>query len=48
MKQTGQGTPLVVLSGGAADMLMPRLNTEVERVDNLVLEGLRHIARDHR
>lgn len=45
MEQTGQGTPLVVLSGGAADTLRPRLNAKTEQVDNLVLEGLLYIAR---
>jgi type III pantothenate kinase len=53
MTQTGQRSencsennlPLVVLSGGAADTLKPRLNVKVEQVDNLVLEGLLHIAR---
>ena len=44
MEETGQGSPLVVLSGGAAALLQPRLNTSVEWVDNLVLEGLLEIA----
>jgi len=46
MEQTGQGVPLIVLSGGAADLIRPRLHARVEQVDNLVLEGLLHIARD--
>ena len=46
MERTGQGAPLVVLSGGAAETLRPRLNANVELVDNLVLEGLLCIARD--
>jgi hypothetical protein len=29
-----------VLSGGAADALEPHLRGRVERIDNLVLEGL--------
>ena len=44
MEETGQGSPLVVLSGGAAALIQPRLNTSVEWVDNLVLEGLLEIA----
>ena len=50
MEETGQGSqgdgPLVVLSGGAAALIKPRLNVRVELVDNLVLEGLREIARE--
>jgi len=46
MERTGQGAPLVVLSGGAAETLRPRLNANVELVDNLVLEGLLCIARN--
>ncbi len=45
MEETGQGTPLVVLSGGSAALIQPRLNTGVEWVDNLVLEGLLEIAK---
>lgn len=51
MEETGQGVPLVVLSGGAAGLLRPRLNgtdaagVMVELVDNLVLEGLLEIAK---
>jgi type III pantothenate kinase len=45
MEETGQGTPLVVLSGGAAALIKPRLNVAVELVDNLVLEGLLEIAK---
>jgi type III pantothenate kinase len=40
MQQTAEHEPLVVLSGGAADALEPHLNGRVERIDNLVLEGL--------
>jgi type III pantothenate kinase len=52
LAQTTQSTPLVVLSGGAAAIIQPQLNAvdgtlpEVERVDNLVLDGLIEIARD--
>ena len=45
MEETGQGSPLVVLSGGVAMQIKPRLTTAVEVVDNLVLEGLLEIAR---
>ncbi len=45
MEETGQGAPLVVLSGGAAALIKPRLNVAVELVDNLVLEGLLEIAK---
>lgn len=44
IQETGQGTPLVVLSGGGAALIESRLNAVVEVVDNLVLEGLRCIA----
>ena len=46
MEETGEGTPLVVLSGGGAKLLAPRLNALLEVVDNLVLEGLLRIALD--
>ena len=49
MEEAGQGNghggPLVVLSGGMAALLQPRLNVKVEWVDNLVLEGLLEIAK---
>jgi type III pantothenate kinase len=44
MEESGQAAPIVVLSGGAAPLLAPRLNARVEVVDNLVLEGLLRIA----
>jgi type III pantothenate kinase len=44
MEETGQGTPLVVLSGGGASLIAGRLNAPLEVVDNLVLEGLLRIA----
>lgn len=44
MAESGQAAPIVVLSGGAAALLAPRLNAQVEVVDNLVLEGLLCIA----
>ena len=46
MGQTGQGVPQVLLSGGAAPVLQPRLNVRSELVDNLVLDGLLEIVRD--
>lgn len=46
MEETGQGTPRVVLSGGGAALIAPRLNAAIEVVDNLVLEGLLRIAVD--
>jgi type III pantothenate kinase len=45
--ETGDGEPLVVLSGGNAALLKPRLNGRVQVVDNLVLEGLVRIGREH-
>ena len=48
MEESGQGAPLVVLSGGTATLIRSRLNvagSEVELVDNLVLEGLLEIAK---
>jgi type III pantothenate kinase len=44
MVESGQAAPIVVLSGGAAATLAPRLNARAEVVDNLVLEGLLCIA----
>ncbi|MEW6314113.1 MAG: type III pantothenate kinase [Pseudomonadota bacterium] len=38
--------PLCLLSGGAAQDLVPRLNLPHQLVDNLVLEGLVEIAKD--
>jgi pantothenate kinase type III len=46
MVETGEGTALVVVSGGAAALLASHLNARVELVDNLVLEGLACIALD--
>ena len=46
MRQAGQSAPLAVLSGGAAQLIAPQLNGAVEVVDNLVLEGLIHLALD--
>lgn len=46
MQESGQGTPLVVISGGAAPTLRPRLHLRTEFVDNLVLEGLLEIGRE--
>ena len=47
MFQDGLLTLHVVLSGGAAALIKPRLNVAVELVDNLVLEGLLEIAREN-
>ncbi len=44
MTQTGQASPLAVLSGGSAEMVAAQLNARYELVDNLVLEGLLRIA----
>ena len=44
--ETGEDAPLVVLSGGNANLLAPRLSGEVKVVDNLVLEGLARIGTD--
>jgi type III pantothenate kinase len=44
MEQAGQERPLALVSGGAAPLVAPQLNGTVEVVDNLVLEGLVHIA----
>jgi type III pantothenate kinase len=46
MRESGQETPLTMVSGGAADLVAPQLNGVVEVVDNLVLEGLVQIALD--
>ena len=44
MLDVGEGEPLVMLSGGDANLLAPHLNHRVQVVDNLVLEGLRRIG----
>jgi type III pantothenate kinase len=46
LAETAGEVPLVVLSGGSAAALAPQLAGEVATVDNLVLEGLAHIARE--
>lgn len=38
--------PVCVLTGGAAELLLPHLSLRAKRVDNLVLEGLVLIARE--
>ena len=38
--------PGCLLSGGAADLLLPRLDIPVQRIENLVLEGLARMAAD--
>src|SRR5688572_14701892 len=47
MIDTGENEPAVVLSGGNAAALEPRLNARPQVVDNLVLEGLVRIGREH-
>jgi len=42
--ESGEDQPTVVLSGGNAGLLVPRLNGPVHVVDNLVLEGLVRIG----
>ncbi len=44
MRASGHESLRVILSGGAADALTALLELDVERVDNLVLEGLATIA----
>ncbi len=44
MQSAGQTAPLVVLSGGAAELLASQLNGSVAVMDNLVLEGIVRIA----
>ena len=42
----GRRDPLCLLSGGAADRVAEHLSLPLRRVDNLVLEGVAHIAAD--
>ena len=44
LREAGQPSALIVVSGGGADLLAPQLNAPAEVVDNLVLEGLIRIA----
>jgi type III pantothenate kinase len=46
MEQAGATAPLIVVGGGHADGVAEQLGTPVERVENLVLEGLVVIARE--
>lgn len=46
MIEAGQGEPQVLLSGGTATVLQPRLNVRSVLVDNLVLDGLLEIGRE--
>ena len=46
LEDAGQVSPLCVIAGGAAAVLVPHLNVEAKLVDNLVLEGLLAIAHD--
>ncbi|MGB8338205.1 MAG: type III pantothenate kinase [Burkholderiales bacterium] len=45
MQSAGYAKPTYIIGGGGADWLVPHLNEPVIRVDNLVLEGLLHIAK---
>jgi type III pantothenate kinase len=47
MEQGGEKEPLIVIGGGDADRVAEQLGAAVQRVDNLVLEGLVVIAREH-
>lgn len=44
LAETGEGEPVIVVSGGNASLLEPLLNGRAQLVDNLVLEGLLHIG----
>lgn len=45
LRESTGAEPRIVLSGGDASLVEERLNAQVAVVDNLVLEGLLHIAR---
>lgn len=44
--ESGAGSVRCLLSGGAADLLLPRLDIPVQHIENLVLEGLARMATD--
>jgi type III pantothenate kinase len=44
MRATGEDEPVVLVSGGGAQHLLPHLSGEVHSVENLVLEGLARIG----
>ncbi len=44
MRATGEDEPVVLVSGGGAQHLLPYLRGDVRPVDNLVLEGLARIG----
>jgi type III pantothenate kinase len=44
MQATGEGAPVVLVSGGGAPHLLPHLSGDVRPVDNIVLEGLARIG----
>lgn len=46
VRAAGQSDPIYVLTGGAAELLLPHLNLQAKLVDNLVLEGLVLIAQE--
>ena len=47
MVQSGEDEPVVVLSGGNAALLQPRLTPPPQIVEHLVLEGLVRIGAAH-
>lgn len=46
MEESGEAAPMLLLSGGAADAIEPWLPGPVNRIDNLVLEGLACIGKE--
>lgn len=44
MREAGEGDAMILISGGDAPLLAPRLNSGAQVVDNLVLEGLVRIG----
>lgn len=44
MREAGEGDAMILISGGDAPVLAPLLNTGVQVVDNLVLQGLVRIG----
>jgi type III pantothenate kinase len=44
MQATGEGAPVVLVSGGGARHVLPHLQGDVRPVDNIVLEGLARIG----
>ena len=44
LSASSQETPVCLLSGGGAERLAPLLGIAYQQIDNLVLEGLRHLG----